>query len=137
MQLICGAINPVSPRGYEKAEELYEQIRRRRKDYINVARNTNCSLEQAKIIKDYIFNNMHELRSGYRRFDADLMIAQSWLRLSERNANNIQRHDLILIYHELYEIRLLLADNNLHQASAHEQAQRRYNYNLEAKTILY
>lgn len=76
---------------------------------------------------------MHELRSGYRRFDADLMIAQSWLRLSERNANNIQRHDLILIYHELYEIRLLLADNNLHQASAHEQAQRRYNYNLEAK----
>ena len=133
IKLICGAINPVSPMGYEKAEELYEQIRKRRKDYINVSKNTNCSLEQAKVIKDYIFNNLHELRNGYRRFDADLMIAQSWLRLSERNANNIQRHDLTLLYHELYEIRLLLADNNLHQASAHEQAQIRYNYNLEAK----
>lgn len=65
---------------------------------------------------------MHELRRGYRRFDADLMIAQSWLRLSERNANNIQKHDLTLLYHELYEIRFLLSDNNLHQAAAHEQA---------------
>lgn len=132
-QLICGAINPVSPTGYAKAEELYEQIRKRRKDYINVARNSGCSLEQAKVIKDYIFNNMHELRRGYRRFDADLMIAQSWLRLSERNANNIQKHDLTLLYHELYEIRLLLSDNNLHQAAAHEQAQEKYNYNLEAR----
>lgn len=132
-KLICGAINPVSQMGYEKVEELYEQIRKRRKDYINVARNSGCSLEQAKVIKDYIFSNMHELRSGYRRFDADLMIAQSWLRLSERNANNIQKHDLILLYHELYEIRLLLSDNNLHQASAHEQAQKKYNYSLEVK----
>lgn len=101
-QLVCDAINPVSPTGYAKAEELYEQIRKRRKDYINVARNSGCSLEQVKVIKDYIFNN-------------------------------IQKHDLTLLYHELYEIRLLLSDNNLHQAAAHEQAQEKYNYNLEAR----
>lgn len=133
IHLICGAINPISPRGYEKAEELYEQIRRRKKDYINVAYNSGCSLEQAKVIKDYLFTNLHELYFGYKRFDADLMIAQSWLRLSERNANNIQRHDLILIWHELYEIRLLLSDNNLHQTTAHNKAQEKYNYSLEAK----
>lgn len=76
-QLVCGAINPVSPTGYAKAEELYEQIRKRRKDYINVARNSGCSLEQAKVIKAYIFNNMHELHSGYMRFAPDLAMAQS------------------------------------------------------------
>lgn len=72
-----GAINPNSMKGLDEAERLYDQIRKRKTDYINVARNSGCSLEQAKVIKDYIFNNMHELHEGYKRFTPDLAMAQS------------------------------------------------------------
>lgn len=41
----CGAINPNSMKGLDEAERLYDQIRKRKTDYINVARNSGCSLE--------------------------------------------------------------------------------------------
>lgn len=47
----CGAINPNSYQGIKKAKALYEQIRKRRTDIINVHNHTGFSLEQCKIIK--------------------------------------------------------------------------------------
>lgn len=129
----CGAINPSSMRGLAEAERLYEQIRKRKTDYINVARNSGCSLEQAKVIKDYIFNNMHELHEGYKRFTPDLAMAQSWLRLAETKGVRVQLHDIILLQHELYELRLLLDNKDLHQRAAHDIAESRYNYYAAAR----
>lgn len=56
---------------------MYEQIRKRRTDVLNVSRNSGLSIEQCTIIKNYIFSNMHELSNGYKRFMPDIAIAQS------------------------------------------------------------
>lgn len=129
----CGAINPNSMKGLDEAERLYDQIRKRKTDYINVARNSGCSLEQAKVIKDYIFNNMHELHEGYKRFTPDLAMAQSLLRLAETKGVRVLPHDIILLQHELYELRLLLDNKDLHQSAAHNIAESRYNYYAAAR----
>lgn len=129
----CGALNPNSLRGMDEAEKLYEQIRKRKTDHIHVSNNSGCSLEQAKVIKDYIFNNMPELHSGYMRFAPDLAMAQSWLRLSEVKGARIQPHDIVLLQHELYELRLMLNNKDLHQKAAHDIAESRYNYYAAAR----
>ena len=129
----CGAINPNSMKGLDEAERLYDQIRKRKTDYINVAKNSGCSLEQAKVIKDYIFNNMHELNEGYKRFTPDLAMAQSWLGLAETKGVRVLPHDIILLQHELYELRLLLDNKDLHQSAAHNIAESRYNYYAAAR----
>lgn len=129
----CGALNPNSLRGMDEAEKLYEQIRKRKTDHIHVSNDSGCSLEQAKVIKDYIFNNMHELHSGYMRFAPDLAMAQSWLRLSEVKGARIQPYDIVLLQHELYELRLMLDNKDLHQKAAHDIAESRYNYYAAAR----
>ena len=128
-----GAINPNDVRSIDVAEKLYSQIRRRKTDYINVARNTMLSLEQCKIVKNYIFYDRHELSDGYKQFLPDIMMAQSWLRLSEKNGNNIQRHDVIMLYHELTEISLLIHNTNISQRQAHNLAESMHNYLQAAK----
>ena len=129
----CGALNPNSLRGMDEAEKLYEQIRKRKTDHIHVSNNSGCSLEQAKVIKDYIFNNMPELHSGYTRFAPDLAMAQSWLRLSEVKGARIQPHDIVLLQHELYELMLMLDNKDLHQKAAHDITESRYNYYAAAR----
>lgn len=109
------------------------RLEKRKTDHIHVSNNSGCSLEQAKVIKDYIFNNMHELHSGYMRFAPDLAMAQSWLRLSEVKGARIQSHDIVLLQHELYELRLMLDNKDLHQKAAHDIAESRYNYYAAAR----
>ena len=123
-----GAQNPNSLQNQRKAAKMYEQIRKRRTDFINVARNTNLSVEQCKIIKDYAFVNKHILKEGYMAFYPDFAMASSWFRLAEHNGNNIKRHDVIMLYHELYEIKLLIDNATMSQSEAHRQAEKKYNY---------
>lgn len=128
-----GALNPNSVKGMLEAERLYEQIRRRRTDYINVSRNSRLSLEQCKIVKNYIFYDYHELSEGYKRFTPDLAMAQSWLRLAERKGNKIMHHDILMLMHELVEINLLVINTNMHQKEAHSLAEKQYNYSNEVR----
>lgn len=132
-----GAQNPNSMLNQRKAAKMYEQIRKRRTDFINVAKNTGLSIEQCKIIKDYTFVNMHELSEGYRAFYPDFAIASSWFRLSEKEGKNIQKHDVIMLYHELYEISLLINNSNITQSEAHRQAELKYNYSLLCRQYYY
>lgn len=126
---ISGAIiSPNNPNSYLIAERLYNEIRHRKTDYINVAHNTQFSTEQCKIVKDYIFMNSHELSTGFGRFAPDISMAQSWLRLAEKAGRNIQRHDVVLLFHELTEIIIQLQNPKISQLMAHEQAQLQYNY---------
>ncbi len=113
----------------DEASKMYESIRKRKTDWYNVSNNTNFSIEQTQTVKSYIFNESHLLQGfGCRKFFPDIAIAQSWLRLSEKSGKNIQSHDILLLYHELYEISLLLADNTLTQYKAHEIATLKYDY---------
>lgn len=80
----------------------------------------------------YLFKQEHDLETGIHVFDSDLAIAQSWLRLSERNGRNILPHDILLLQHELYEIMLQLY-KGLSQEEAHDIAQTRYNYEEACK----
>lgn len=128
-----GALNPNSRLGMLRANELYEQIRKRRTDYVNVTRHTKFSLEQCKIVKNYIFLDNHELSVGYRRFFPDLAMAQSWLRLSEKDGNRILQHDVILLYHELTEISYLVRFSERTQAETHNKAEELYNYSEACK----
>lgn len=80
------------------------------------------------MVKDYIFTNSHELSTGFGRFAPDISMAQSWLRLAEKAGRNIQRHDVVLIFHELTEIIIQLQNPKISQLMAHEQAQSQYSY---------
>ena len=128
-----GAQNPNSLQNQRKATEMYEQIRKRRTDIINVSNNTNFSLEQCHIIKNYAFINMHELKEGYKAFYPDFAMASSWFRLAEQGGNNIKKHDVIMLYHELYEINLLINNTEISQSEAHRRAEEKYNYTLACK----
>lgn len=129
-----GGLNPYKDRiCIIKAMKMYEQIRRRKTDIINIVRHTNFSIEQVQIIKNYIFYDSHELSMGYSRFNPSFEMTQSWLRLSEKNGNNIQSHDVTLLYHELYEIQLLLSKNKCSQSRAHMIAEKKYNYSQACK----
>ena len=128
-----GAQNPNTLANQKKAASMYEQIKRRRTDYINVARNSSLSVEQCKIIKDYMFVNSHELKSGYKPFYPDFAIASSWYRLSEKNAKNVKKHDIIMLLHELKEIQLLLSNKTMSQSEAHRLAEHEYNYSAACK----
>lgn len=129
----CGAQNPYSLTNIRKAKQMYEQIRRRRTDIINVHNNTGFSLEQCQAIKNYAFVDMHMLHSGYKAFYPDFAMASSWFRLSEKGGNNIQKHDIIMLQHELTELILLLQNTNMNQSTAHKIANSKYNYSDACK----
>lgn len=128
-----GAQNPGSLKAQEEAEIMYEQIRKRRTDVINISNHTEFSIEQCQIIKNYAFVDRHILSSGYKPFFPDFAMASSWYRLAERDGNNIKAHDVLMLYHELYEIQLLIGDPNMTQETAHRIAEARYNYAAACK----
>ena len=72
----------------------------------------------------------HELENGYRRFDPNFHIAQSWQRLMSKNKNDIKNHDLTLLNHELLEMSLI--ESGMSQQEAHTYAQGTYNYGKES-----
>jgi len=74
---------------------------------------------------------MHQLETGEKTFDPSFEIAESWRRLSEKNPDEIQPHDLILLKHELLEMQYVIS--GLTQNDAHIKASEKYNYALEAK----
>lgn len=87
---------------------------------------------QCETVWFYLFMQEHILPTGIHRFDPDLPIAQSWMRLSEKKGRNILPHDRLLLQHELYEIDLQLR-NGLGQKQAHDIAEQSFNYAEECK----
>lgn len=118
----------------EVAERLYANIRKRSTDCYKIYKNTSFSIEQVQIIKNYIFNDSHNInvngRYMYRRFFPSYDIAESWKRLSETKPDNILKHDIMLLCHELTEIMILLKNPGYIQKFAHDLANEKYNYQL-------
>lgn len=127
--MISGGLIRYTKRADEHARRMYERARRSR-DYLNVAKNSGFSIEQTQAIQNYLFKNYHYLNGNTlsERFDPSYEIAESWRRLSERDGKHIQSHDMMLLFHELYELTLLLQHSRMSQAEAHRRASEKYPY---------
>ena len=59
-------------------------------------------------------------------------MAESWRRLYEKSGRSIKPHDILLINHELLEIRTLIDNSGISQMKAHSLANKVYNYQKAA-----
>lgn len=130
---ICGGLNPNSLRADNHAIRYYDSIRKRKSDCINIAKNTGLTLEQVSLVKSHIFYTYHNLDSGFRQFYPSYEMAESWRRLSGKDARLIQSHDLTLLRHELLEISFIW--KGCSQKEAHTQASIVYNYQVESNAF--
>ncbi|TWT16447.1 minor capsid protein [Streptococcus sp. sy010] len=110
------------------AQMYYEQVRNRDKvkEITRVAHNSNFSISDIDKIYNHVFIKEHDLDEGRKRFDANYDMAESWRRLSENQGKNIQKHDIIMLYHELMELGLMAKGMNYNEA--HEKTNEIYHY---------
>lgn len=116
------------------AESYYEEIRHKTTDCRKIAERLNISEESIKDIKNYLFYDKswyNDLTEQYERFAADPAIAQSWQRLAE--GKQIMPHDVTLINHELYEMKLKKDNPGISHSEAHTMATYKYNFQEEAE----
>lgn len=122
-----GARNPEGKKAEEHAEMYYESVRKMKTDIIRIAKNTGFEETQIRDVKNYIFNDVHDLAdNGVRRFFPDFAMAESWQRLIN---GNIEPHDLTLLKHELEEMKFVKMGKT--QSEAHDLASIKYNYTQE------
>lgn len=126
---IGGALNPDSERADKHAEQYYEAVRKMQTDVKRIAENIGYSEESIQSIKDFIFNEKHDLGDRIDYFEPDYFMAQSWQRLID--GKNILPHDLTLIKHEKMEKELI--SQGYSQVDAHLLTSRKYNYEKEAR----
>ncbi|HEL2357146.1 TPA: hypothetical protein TZN77_001404 [Streptococcus suis] len=112
------------------AEMYYEQVRNRNREMqvVRVAKNSSFSVSDVEKIFDHIFINEHDLEEGRKRFDPNYDMAESWRRLTEVGGKNIQKHDIIMLHHELMELGLMA--KGMSYDEAHNQTNKVYNYQM-------
>ena len=76
-----GALNPEGEAAQKHADQYYESVRKMNTDVAKIAKATGYTEAQIQEIKDFIFNEEHDLGDRIGRFDSDYMMAQSWQRL--------------------------------------------------------
>ena len=109
----------------EHAELYYEEIRKRNSDIESIAKNTEFSVEDVRIIKNHIFFNEYNLGDEIpERFAPDYDMSVSWQRLIE--GKNIHEMDIILLKHELMEYDLM--KRGMSYREAHDTTEISYNY---------
>ncbi len=126
---ISGGRNPDGNRAEEHAKRYYGLVRSMTTDVQKIAKTTGFSEEKIKAVKDFIFNEKHDLGGEEPEYFApDYMMAESWRRLI---AGIPEKHDLTLIQHEILERELM--EKGLSQDEAHIAATEKFNYAKEAK----
>ena len=122
--IITGAriIDVYSDAAEQFAKMYYLEVKSFKTDTLRISENTGKSKEDINKIKEYLFCN--------NNFVPDCAIAHSWQRLID--GKNIKKHDLILIEHELYEIKIKEKNPNLSHLVAHHIASNKYNYQRES-----
>lgn len=109
----------------DHATQYYEQIRQRTTDVDAIAKNTGLSIEDVQSVKNHVFIERHDLgRKNPTRFDPSYDMAVSWQRLID--GRDIQEMDMVLLKHELHELRLMAQGAGYRDA--HIQAELLYNY---------
>jgi len=126
---ISGALNPLSQRADEHAERYYAAVRKMTTDVKRISENTGYSEELIQSIKDFVFNEKHDLGDKFDYFVPDYKMAESWQRLID--GKDIKPHDLTLLKHEKMERELMASGYT--QEEAHLITSKTYNYAKEAE----
>lgn len=125
---ISGARNPYGGKAKEHADKYYGLVRSMKTDVSKIAKVSGFSEIEVQKVKDYIFNEKHDLGGEEPvMFAPDYMMAESWQRLI---LGKTEPHDLTLLKHELKEIELIKC--GLSQSEAHLLTSKEYNYSKEA-----
>lgn len=128
---VTGALNnkndPDGKKREAHAERYYSSMRNSGKNDIVSTISTNAKVDAVFVGKmfDHLIINRYDLDQGHSRFAPDYDIAESIRRL--REGKDIQKHDLLLIYHEALEYDLM-NKKGLSYEEAHEIANKSYNY---------
>lgn len=136
---LYGALNdnndPTGKKRNDHAESYYKSVRRRNtdKEVQAIAKSSGIDEESVRKVYNHIFIEKHDLDGGYRRFDCDYQIAQSWQRL--REGKRVQPHDITLLKHEAIEADLM--KQGMPYLEAHSMAESMgYNYSKELNEFL-
>ncbi len=124
---LTDANDPLYAKRNKHAERYYEAVRNSEKRYIVKAISENTGISEKNISKvyDHVFMNKYDLYGGYRRFDPDYDMAESFRRL--RDGKEIQEHDLIMLKHEYLEYGLM-KKAGMPYMDAHILAESKYDY---------
>ena len=128
---IFGALNdindPLHERRDKQAEDMYAQIKNRKKDGVikNIAKSANVDVQTATKAYEHVFEDLHELDGELRTFPPDYDMAQSLQRLA--SCSKVQEHDVILVLHEAME-RDIMQSQGLSYEKAHRITEQKYNY---------
>lgn len=130
---ISGGLNPRSDRALAHAERFYNGVRNKDSSYdvYLISNRTGFTFEEIALVKSYIFLTKHELSGKIDYFYPSFEMAESWKRLSSKNGNYCKHDVLLLLYHELYEIKLILLEHYTQQ-QAHRIASQEYDYQAES-----
>ena len=113
-----------APEAVRHVEIYYAAVRKMRTDAKKIAKNTGWPKKDIADIKAYVFVDEHEIYGAVRRFDPSYEMAQSWQRLID--GKDIKEQDIVLLQHELMELRLLKAGVPL--SEAHQQASNAFDF---------
>jgi len=114
------------------ANQYYEQIRKRKSDVSAIAKHTGFPVQDIQAVKNHIFVNYHDLgRNKSVRFAPDYDMAVSWQRLID--GRRIQKMDIILLKHELHELKLM--SNGMSYDDAHIQADRLFSFTAFVRAL--
>lgn len=127
----AGALNPQSREALEHAVRYYGLVRSMKTDCKRIALNTGFREKDIQRVKNHVFYEEHELEDGFRKFDPDYEMAQSWQRLID--GREIKTRDIILLQHEFIES-IFMAEG-LGYDDAHEKAQDIYSYANALKEV--
>ncbi len=139
----CGKItNDTSIDDYfqleNQAEKFYNAIRNdiHDLDVTSIANNTNFKERDILQIKNHVFRSNNILfKDGSRKgFSPDIDIALAWKRLID--GVSIKESDIILLYHELTELKHLQTQVGSYYEKAHEYANINYNWQEIIATIV-
>lgn len=126
-----GALNdsndPDQSRRDAHAERYYEELRRSQAEPIvkKLSEHSGITLKSARKVYEHVFINKYNLDGEMKRFDPSYDMAESFRRLLL--GENVQEHDIILMYHERLEYELMNRYGK-DSRTAHELTCRKYDY---------
>ena len=121
--------DPDGKKREKSAKKFYEEIRNRKPEFEikAVAKNSGMNEKDVERIFNHVFLRKHRFEDGsVKHFDADYYMQNSWMRL--REGKNIQRHDLILLQHELAEEKIMGEGLEVIYEIAHNKVEKEYDY---------
>lgn len=126
-----GALNDTNDPEFIKRDKhgklYYKQIKNSKAEPIidSLVKNTDFDKKFITKVYNHVFVNKHILDNGYKQFDTDYYMAESFRRL--REGKDVKEHDIIMLKHEWLEAGLEKR-YNLTYREAHKLAERKYNY---------